>query len=104
MKTKNFKNYISILAIVNYQNWLDASPPLISSTRSRNGGKLLTAFLYPLGWPRIKTLDLLVPQTNANNHNVQISFQLLVHFRALYKLCDVKAEPSPLLSDVNYKQ
>ena len=29
MKTKNFKNYISILATVNYQNWLDVLPPLI---------------------------------------------------------------------------
>ena len=25
---KNFKNYILILAIVNYRNWQDASPPL----------------------------------------------------------------------------
>ena len=25
MKTKNFKNYITILAIVNYRNLLDAS-------------------------------------------------------------------------------
>ena len=29
MKAKKFKNYISILAIVNYRNWLDASTPLI---------------------------------------------------------------------------
>ena len=28
MKTKHFKNYISILAIINYRNWLFASPPL----------------------------------------------------------------------------
>ena len=28
IRTKNFKNLISILAIVNYQNWLDASLPL----------------------------------------------------------------------------
>ena len=25
MRTKNFKNYILILAILNYRNWLDAS-------------------------------------------------------------------------------
>ena len=28
MKTKNFKNFISILPIVNYWKWLDASPSL----------------------------------------------------------------------------
>ena len=28
MRPKNCKNYISILAIANYRNWLDASPPL----------------------------------------------------------------------------
>ena len=28
MRTKNFKNFISVLAIVNYQNWMDASPPV----------------------------------------------------------------------------
>ena len=28
-RTKRFKSYISILAIVNYQNWLVASPPFI---------------------------------------------------------------------------
>ena len=27
-KTKNIKNYSSILAIVNHWNWLDDSPPL----------------------------------------------------------------------------
>ena len=26
--TKNFKNYSSILAIINHRNWLDDSPPL----------------------------------------------------------------------------
>ena len=26
IKTKHFKNYLLILAIVNYRNWLDASP------------------------------------------------------------------------------
>ena len=30
MRTQNFKNYISILAIANCRNWLDASPPLIA--------------------------------------------------------------------------
>ena len=29
MRTKNFKNYISILVFVNYRNRLDASPPLM---------------------------------------------------------------------------
>ena len=29
IKTKNIKNYSSILAIVNHLNWLDDSPPLI---------------------------------------------------------------------------
>ena len=29
MRTKNFKNYFSILAIVNYRNRLNASHPLI---------------------------------------------------------------------------
>ena len=29
IKTKNIKNYSSILAIVNHRNWLDDSPPLI---------------------------------------------------------------------------
>ena len=29
IKTKNTKNYSSILAIVNHRNWLDDSPPLI---------------------------------------------------------------------------
>ena len=28
IKTKNIKNYSSILAIVNHWNWLDDSPPL----------------------------------------------------------------------------
>ena len=28
LKTKNIKNYSSILAIVNHWNWLDDSPPL----------------------------------------------------------------------------
>ena len=28
IKTKNIKNYSSILAIVNHRNWLDDSPPL----------------------------------------------------------------------------
>ena len=28
MRTINFKNYISIVAILNYQSWLDVSPPL----------------------------------------------------------------------------
>ena len=28
MRTKHFKNYISIFAIVDYWNWLDASPSL----------------------------------------------------------------------------
>ena len=28
IKTKNVKNYSSILAIVNHRNWLDDSPPL----------------------------------------------------------------------------
>ena len=28
IKTKNIKNYSSILAIVNRRNWLDDSPPL----------------------------------------------------------------------------
>ena len=28
IETKNIKNYSSILAIVNYRNWLDDSPPL----------------------------------------------------------------------------
>ena len=28
IKTKNYKNYSSILAIVNHRNWLDDSPPL----------------------------------------------------------------------------
>ena len=31
IKTKNIKNYSSILAIVNYRNWLDDSPPLSNS-------------------------------------------------------------------------
>ena len=31
IKTKNIKNYSSILAIANHRNWLDDSPPLISS-------------------------------------------------------------------------
>ena len=31
IKTKNIKNYSSILAIVNHRNWLDDSPPLIES-------------------------------------------------------------------------
>ena len=30
IKTKNIKNYSSILAIVNHWNWLDDSPPLTS--------------------------------------------------------------------------
>ena len=30
IKTKNIKNYSSILAIVNHRNWLDDSPPLRS--------------------------------------------------------------------------
>ena len=30
IKTKNIKNYSSILAIVNHWNWLDDSPPLNS--------------------------------------------------------------------------
>ena len=29
IKTKNIKNYSSILAIVNHRNWLDDSPPLV---------------------------------------------------------------------------
>ena len=28
IKTKNIKNYSSILAIINHRNWLDDSPPL----------------------------------------------------------------------------
>ena len=28
MRIKNFKNCISILTILNYRSWLDASPPL----------------------------------------------------------------------------
>ena len=28
IKTKNFKNHILVLAIVNYWIWIDASPPL----------------------------------------------------------------------------
>ena len=28
MKPKNFENYVLILAISNYCNWLDASPPI----------------------------------------------------------------------------
>ena len=28
MRAKNFKNYFSILAILNYCNWMDASLPL----------------------------------------------------------------------------
>ena len=28
MRAKDFKNFISILAVVNHQNWLDASPHL----------------------------------------------------------------------------
>ena len=31
IKTKNFKNYTSILAIVNHHNWLSDSPPLSNS-------------------------------------------------------------------------
>ena len=31
IETKNMKNFSSILAIVNYQNWLDDSPPLSMS-------------------------------------------------------------------------
>ena len=29
IKTKNIKNYNSVLAIVNHRNWLDDSPPLM---------------------------------------------------------------------------
>ena len=28
MRTKDFKTYVSILAIVNYRNWMDFSPLL----------------------------------------------------------------------------
>ena len=35
MKTKNFKQYISILVVVNYRDWLDASSPTLSNC-SRN--------------------------------------------------------------------
>ena len=31
IKTKNIKNYSSILAIINHLNWLDDSPPLIAA-------------------------------------------------------------------------
>ena len=30
-KNRKFQNYISVLSIVNYRNWLDASPPLKSA-------------------------------------------------------------------------
>ena len=45
IKTKNIKNYSSILAIVNHWNWLDDSPPLTegSPTLSLN-----------LVWPKIR--------------------------------------------------
>ena len=33
IKTKNIKNYSSILAIANHRNWLDDSPPLTSNTK-----------------------------------------------------------------------
>ena len=33
IKTKNIKNYSSILAIVNHRNWLDDSPPLTAQAR-----------------------------------------------------------------------
>ena len=33
IKTKNIKNYNSILAIVNHRNWLDDSPPLTKQVK-----------------------------------------------------------------------
>ena len=36
IKTKNIKNYSSILAVVNHGNWLDVSPPLMSIKLSQN--------------------------------------------------------------------
>ena len=44
IKTKNIKNYSSILAIVNHRNWLDDSPPL-SRQSNRNETALQT-------WPQ----------------------------------------------------
>ena len=40
IKTKNIKNYSSILAFVNHRNWLDDSPPLneYHSKGKINGG------------------------------------------------------------------
>ena len=35
IKTKNIKNYSSILAIVKHRNWLNDSPPLNASLKSR---------------------------------------------------------------------
>ena len=43
IKTKNIKNYSSILAIVNHRNWLDDSPPLIALKISKSAGPGATA-------------------------------------------------------------
>ena len=36
IKTKNIKNYSSILAVVNHRKWLDDSPPLMLQTANKN--------------------------------------------------------------------
>ena len=47
MRTKKFKNYISILVFVNYQNQLDASPPLMFAFDISNvPEKLILVQLY----------------------------------------------------------
>ena len=46
MKTKNFKKFILILAIANYRNWLDASPPLMFHQLSPlEGYQVIRSFL-----------------------------------------------------------
>ena len=46
IKTKNIKNYSSILAIVNHRNWQDESPPLTAVTRSIASVTLIAGLLY----------------------------------------------------------
>ena len=36
IKTKNIKNYTSVLAIVNHRNWLDGLPPLSAYLKAVN--------------------------------------------------------------------
>ena len=50
IKTKNIKNYSSILAIVNHRNWLDDSPPLRWPPKLRVKHALICGDLLIFNW------------------------------------------------------